>query len=377
MDEREAYVALNMMEDVGPVTVRSLVSALGSAQAIFQIDKQELFNVQGPGRGIVEKIVARRGEIRVDQELKRTEKLGAHVITPVDDAYPGPLLHIHDPPLALYVLGELEPGDKRSVAVVGSRHATYYGRESAERLSYQLALAGFVVISGLARGIDTAAHRGALKGKGRTIAVLGGALDCFYPPENTALAKEIAEHGAVLSEFPMGREPDKTTFPMRNRIISGLCMGVLVVEAGSTSGALITANQALDQGRSVFAVPGRIDSPSSRGTHQLIRDGARLVESVEDILNEFEYLIPPESVKTSSQLTVDPGSAETRATYPRLLPEEESVVQALEDGEMDVDTLIRLTGLKAATMSSLILGLEMKRMVRMLPGRLVELIRRG
>lgn len=368
MNEREAYIALNMMEDVGPVTVRSLVSVLGSPQAIFQTDKKNILNVQGIRRNIAGKIIGQRDTITLSAELKRVKKLGVHVITPADEEYPKALLQIHDPPLALYVLGKLEPEDKHSIGVVGSRRATHYGRESAERLSYQLAQAGFVIISGLARGIDTAAHQGALKGKGRTVAVLGGALDCMYPSENRALAVEISEHGAVLSEFPLGKKPDKTTFPMRNRIISGLSMGVLVVEAGKESGALITANQALEQGRSVFAVPGRIDFPASRGTHQLIKDGARLVESVEDILQEFEYLIAP-GMKT----TQGAASAET---LPALSSDEENVVRILEDGETDVDMMIRSTGINAATMSSLLLSLEMKRIVRMLPGRVVELIRR-
>jgi len=368
LNERESYIALNMMADVGPVSVRLLMAALGSAQAIFKTSKKDILNVQGIRRNIAETIIAQRGGIEVDAEIGRAKKIGVQLITPVDQDYPKALLQIYDPPLALYMLGKLDAGDKHSIGVVGSRRATHYGRESAEMLSYQLVKAGFVVISGLARGIDTAAHRGALKGGGRTIAVLGGALDCIYPFENRGLAKEISEHGAVLSEFPLGRQPDKTTFPMRNRIISGLSMGVVVIEAGKASGALITANQALDQGRSVFAVPGRIDSPASRGTHQLIKNGARLVESVDDILQEFEYLIAPEMTKK--------GAVEHADILPSLSTQEENVVRLLEDGEMDVDNIIRTTGIKAAAMSSLLLGLEMKRIVRMLPGRVVEIIRR-
>jgi len=367
LNEREAYVALNLMADIGPVGVRSLVTALGSPQAIFTAMKAEFLRAEGIGPAQADKIIAQRDSLQPDEEIKRAERLGAQILTPVDDAYPKPLLQIHDPPLALYVFGTLEPGDKRAIGVVGSRHTTLYGRECSEKLSYQLVQSGFVVVSGLARGIDTAAHRGALKGGGRTLAVLGGALDCLYPPENADLAREIAQHGAVLSEFPLGRKPDKTTFPMRNRIISGLSMGILVVEAGLGSGALITVDQALDQGRTVFAVPGRIDSPSSKGTHQLIRNGARLVENVDDILDEFEFLIPP-----------GPRNRDTAATEskrPPLLPEEERIVHALEDGEQDLDTLTRATGLSPARVSALLIGLEMKRMVRMQPGRIVELIR--
>jgi DNA processing protein len=356
-----------MMADIGPVGVRSLAAVLGSPQAIFSAGRADLLRAEGIGPAQADKIIAQRDSLQPGAEIERAAKLGAQIITPVDDAYPKPLRQIHDPPLGLYVFGTLEPGDKRAIGVVGSRHTTTYGRETAEKLSYQLAQSGFVVVSGLARGIDTAAHRGALKGGGRTIAVLGGALDCLYPPENAELAREIARHGAVLSEFPLGRKPDKTTFPMRNRIVSGLSMGILVVEAGLGSGALITVDQALDQGRTVFAVPGRIDSPSSKGTHQLIKNGARLVESVDDILDDFEFLIPPGKRDRTAE-----AAAETR---PPLLPEEDRIVRALEDGEQDLDALTRATGLGAARVSALIIGLEMKRMVRMQPGRIVELIR--
>jgi DNA processing protein len=363
LDEREAYIALNMMADIGPISVKALISALSSPQAIFKATRKELLSVEGIGKTTAERICAQRNQIQISQELKHADKLKASIVTPADDNYPEPLRAIHDPPLALYVLGKLERSDKQSIAVVGTRHATFYGRESAERLAYQLALTGFVIISGLARGIDSAAHRGALKAKGRTIAVLGSALDCIYPKENIALAKDISEHGAVLSEFPLGKMPDKTTFPMRNRIISGLAMGVLVVEAGEISGAHITASQALDQGRSVFAVPGRIDSFASRGTHRLIRDGAKLVENVDDILEEFEYLLP------HKRLQQQPAFPQ------KLSAEEERVVNTLQEGELDIDSLIRLTAIPASTMSSLVIRLEMKKIVRLLPGQQVALIR--
>lgn len=362
VDARTAYIALNMMEDIGPVSVRALTAVLGSPQAIFEAGKDDLLKAEGVGPGLVAKIVSQRGRIRPDQELERARKRGYEIITPADDTYPQPLLTIHDPPLALYSWGMPVSTDKRAMAVVGSRHTTLYGRETAEKISFQLAKAGFVVVSGLARGIDTAAHRGALQGGGRTLAVLGGALDCLYPEENAELAEHVARQGAVLSEFPLGRKPDRTTFPMRNRIVSGLSMGVLVVEAGLTSGALITANQALDQGRSVFAVPGRVDSPASKGSHQLIKKGARLVENVDDILEEFEFLIPPK--------------APSAARHPPLNTEEDKIVSALAEEELDLDSLTRITGLPAAALSVLILGLEMKRVLRMLPGRRVALIRR-
>jgi len=366
VNEREAYIALNMMEDIGPVGVRALIAKLGSPQAIFEADRDKLIGAEGIGPAAAERIIEQRRGIRPDEELKRAAKLGAEIITPVDGGYPKDLARIHDPPLALYVLGTLLPGDRRAIGVVGSRQTTFYGRETAESMAYQLAHAGFTVVSGLARGIDTAAHQGALKAKGRTLAVLGGGLDCIYPSENEQLAKEISKSGAVLSEFPIGRKPDKTTFPIRNRVISGLSMGVLVVEAGLASGALITANQALDQGRCVFAVPGRIDSPSSRGTHRLIKNGARLVESVDDILQEFEFLIPrPNSAK--------PVSMDDIPLMP-LDQDEEKIVQCLSDGEKNIDEVIRATGIGANRLGSIVLGLEMKRVIRLQPGRMIHLV---
>ena len=364
MEERGAYIALNMMEGVGPVIVRSLVTTLGSASAILEASADELCRAAGVGRDTALRIVEQREEVNPIRESERASNLGARIIAPVDPEYPRMLSGIHDPPLALYVGGSLKSGSERWIAVVGTRHATHYGREMAARLSFDLAQAGCVVVSGLARGIDTAAHSGAMKARGRTVAVLGGGLDCIYPTENKPLAKEISETGAVISEFALGRQPDRTTFPIRNRIISGVSSGVVVVEAPLKSGAMITVEQALAQGRTVFAVPGRTDSPGSRGPHRLIRDGACLVESAEDILNEFEMLFPA-SGRT--------GLQSRRFSLPPLTPDEQKIVSLLQDGNADVDGLIRRSRLNAAAVGVLLLGLEMKKVVQMLPGRVVEL----
>jgi DNA processing protein len=361
MDERSAYVALNMMEKVGPMSVRSLKEALGSAAAIFTAGRDDL--LRGVGRDVADTIVKNRDRVDWQGELAKAESLGMRIVTAIDEEYPKPLLEIHDPPLALTVWGSLQSKDRQSIAVVGTRHPTHYGREVAERMGYQLAQAGFGVVSGLALGIDTLAHEGALKAKGRTLAVIGGGLDAIYPPSNRELARRISEQGAVLSEYAFGRQPDKTTFPVRNRIVSGLSMGVLVVEAGRQSGALITARQAAEQGRPVFAVPGRIDSPGSQGCHDLIKQGARLTEGIDDVLQEFEFLIPARAMPASGKAGVKP----------ELNEEEEKIVACLQDGETDVDSLIRTCGLNAATVSALLLGLEMKRLIRMLPGRIVAL----
>lgn len=364
MTTREAYIALNMMDSVGPVRVRAMAAAVGSVEAIFAANCDDLMRAEGIGPEVARGVVEQRGRVDPVREEKKAASLGARIITPVDAEYPEPLKAIHGPPLALYVLGTLEPKDRHGVAIVGTRHATHYGLTVADRLAYQLGRVGFAVVSGMARGIDTAAHKGALKGGGRTLAVLGGAIDQMYPAENEELAREIANHGAVLSEYTLGREPDRTTFPYRNRIVSGLSMGVVVVEASLRSGAMHTVDDALEQGRTVFAVPGRVDAPSSKGPHRLIKNGARLVEDVDDILQEFEFLIPPEAKKAEA---LDARPSVT------LTAEEQSLVRALWGGAMDVDALTRTVALKMPVVSSLLIGLEMKRVVRMLPGRIVEL----
>lgn len=365
MNEREAYVALNMMEKVGPVGVRSLVSVLGSAQAIFSCSREDLLRAPGVGTELSGAILKQRESLDWQAEIDRAAEAGVRIVTFVDEDYPEALRTIHDPPLALYVRGSLAGRDRHAIAIVGTRHPTHYGAEVAERFGAQLAQAGFTVVSGLAEGIDTRAHLGALKANGRTLAVIGSGMDCLYPPSNRDLAGRIAERGAVLSEFPFGRQPDRMTFPIRNRIVSGLSKGIVVVEAGLKSGAMITAGQALDQGRDVFAVPGRIDSHPSQGCHALIRKGAALVTCVEDVLEGFEFLLDL------------PAGQPEKASRPRpvLTEDEEAVVRQLEGGGQDVDSLIRLSGLNAASISSLLITLEMKRVVKMLPGRRVEMVR--
>lgn len=365
MTDREAYILLNMMERVGPVRVKNLVEHLGSAAAILDAAPEAMQRAQGVGPEFARAIAEQRDTLDAAEEERKATAFGARIVTVVDEEYPAPLKTIYDPPMALYVRGTLEKKDRHAIAIVGSRRTTHYGRQVADRLAYQLARTGFTVISGLARGIDTEAHQGALKGGGRTWAVLGGALDRLYPAEAEDLAAAIAKQGAVISEFPFGRAPDRTTFPQRNRIVSGASMGVVVVEADVKSGALHTAYDAVEQGRTVFAVPGRVDSTTSRGTHRLIKTGAKLVEDVDDILQEFEFLIPPDQQKAEAHLDVRPEV--------QLNDEEQAVVRALWQGERDIDSLARDADLNSARISSLLIGLEMKRVIRMLPGRVVEL----
>ncbi len=366
MTDREAYVALNMMEGLGPIKVRALIDMLGSPQAVFEVEGDDLLRVRGIGQKLCSSILSQRGAIDPRAEIEKAAELGIRIITPLDAEYPAALKTIHDPPLALYVRGSFLPGEEHMLGIVGSRKATHYGLNIADRLSYQLVQTGFAIVSGLARGIDTAAHQGALKGKGRTIAVLGAAIDQLYPPENAELADAISEHGAVISEYPLGRKADRMTFPYRNRIISGLSMGVLVVEAGFKSGTLHTADAALEQGRSVFAIPGRIDHPSAKGTNFLIKNGAKLVDNVGDILEEFQLLIPP------GEMDEPEKRASARPEIP-LSEEEKKLVEALWQDALDIDSLARAVGLSSAEISGLLLGLEMKRVIQMLPGRIVEL----
>jgi DNA processing protein len=269
--------------------------------------------------------------------------------------------------VVLYVWGDIRPADVHAIGVVGSRNVTHYGTETAKKLAYQLAYAGYTVVSGLARGIDTAAHQGALAAKGRTVAVLGSGLSNLYPPENSGLAEKIAASGAVVSEYPMTRPADRQTFPYRNRIVAGWGRGLLVVEAGLNSGALITANQALDQGRTIFAVPGQIDRPTSAGTNRLIQQGARLITSAEDILDELGSLLPTRPATPRTDKFPAPGVAGA-PDRPALSHEETLLVTALEVGEMSLDELVASTRLPISKVSSTLLTLEMKRLVRALPG---------
>ena len=371
MTDHEAYIALNLMGQLGPVRVRALREHLGSLLAIFDADEADLRMAPGIGPELARAIVEQRSRVDPVREESQARALGARILTPADADYPEPLRWIHSPPLALYVAGEFVERDRHAIAIVGSRRCTFYGRSVADRLSFQLAKAGMTVVSGLARGIDVAAHEGALKAGGRTIAVLGSALDRLYPPESAPLAERIREHGAVVSEFPLGRDPDRTTFPYRNRLISGLSLGVVIVEADHQSGAMNTAAHAVEQGRAVFAVPGRIDQPMARGPHALIRDGARLVEDVRDILEEFEYLFPRARATAPAD---EPAAGAVGSAMMQFDGDEAKIVEILSDeGEADTDTIVRRSGLGAARVHTLLVGLELKRVVRMLPGRRVAL----
>jgi DNA processing protein len=363
MDSREALVALNMVEHVGPVRVRQLLEHFGDAAKILSASKHQLLHVRGIGEETAESIVGWEKSVDLAAEMKRIADSGCEIVIQSDAHYPELLREIYDPPTVLYVKGKLTVKDKNGVAMVGSRMTTHYGIEVARKLGYQLAYTGVTVVSGGARGIDTAAHQGALSGKGRTICVLGTGISIVFPPENAELFERIAANGAVVSQFPYNRKADKQSFAIRNRIVAGMTLGTVVVEANLTSGALITANFAIEYGRQVFAVPGRIDSPRSKGCHELIKKGAKLCEGVEDILSEFEYLFPSSN---------RPPAPNETGVLPALdLSEnEQKIFGALDNEEVTIDDVIRKCGLPSSAVSVALFSLEMKRLVKQLPGKL-------
>jgi DNA processing protein len=363
MDSREALIALNLIDHVGPVRARSLLEHFGEAPKILSASRSELLRVGNIGDETAGAIANWEKTIDLAGELKRIADFGCHVLISSDEDYPPMLREIYDPPLVLYVKGRLTSKDKNAVAMVGSRQTTHYGIETARKLAYQLAYVGVTVVSGGARGIDTAAHQGALSAKGRTIAVLGTGINLVFPPENNELFERIAANGATITQFPFNRNGDKQSFAIRNRIIAGTSLGTVVVEADLHSGALITSNFAIEYGRQVFAVPGRIDSPRSKGCHDLIKKGAKLCEGAEDILSEFEYLFP------SSNRPPSPGDTGVLPAL-ELSPSEQRVLDALNIEECDIDEVIRKSGLPSSAVSVALLSLEMKRVVKQLPGKI-------
>jgi DNA processing protein len=360
MNATEACIALNMLPTVGPVRLRKLLEVFRQPQQVLVAKRSELRKAEGIGNEVADQISTWESTVDLAAELKRVREFGATVITQESPSYPRSLREIHAPPIVLYVWGELQERDHHAIGVIGARRTTHYGMESAKKLSYQLAYAGLTVISGLARGIDTAAHQGALAAKGRTVAVIGAGLAKLYPPENAGLAEKIRSgNGAVVSEFSMEVEPDRQTFPMRNRIISGWSHGILVVEAGLNSGALITSTQALEQGRSVYAVPGHINAPSAMGSNRLIQQGAKLVMDASDILDDLQILLP--DTKPSPEAAARP--------LPPLSEEERRVYDAIEQTETPIDDIAAKSELPTSMVSSILLQLELKRLVKQLPGK--------
>jgi DNA processing protein len=360
MNSTEACIALNMLPTVGPVRLRKLLEVFKEPQQTLSAKRSELRKVEGIGNEVADQIASWESIVDLAAELARIRDFGATVITQESPSYPKSLREIHAPPIVLYLWGELNERDHHAIGIIGARRTTHYGTESAKKLAYQLAYAGLTVISGLARGIDTAAHQGALAAKGRTIAVIGSGLSKLYPPENRGLAEKIRDgNGAIVSEFSMEIEPDRQTFPMRNRIIAGWSHGILVVEAGLNSGALITASQAIEQGRSVYAVPGHINAPSALGSNRLIQQGAKLVMDASDILDDLQILLP--ETKPSPEAAARP--------LPPLSEDERRVYEAINSTETPIDQISAKCDLPSAIVSSTLLRLELKRLVKQLPGK--------
>ena len=359
-DELVDSLRLSMVSGVGPLLRKALIERFGSPAAVLAAGKNELQAVDGIGPKIAARIVAAVEEIDAESELQLAAEHGIDVLTEADDRYPRPLREIHDPPGVLFRCGESNPQDEMAIAIVGTRHATRYGLAQAERLGGSLARLGFTIVSGLARGIDAAAHRGALEAGGRTIAVLAGGVLNIYPPEHARLAEEIAERGGIVSEAPPRMVPISGAFPQRNRIISGLSLGTIVVEAADRSGALITARHAYEQNREVFAVPGPIDSRMSRGCHALIKDGAKLLETVDDVLAELGPL--------ANNIERDDGMLIANPAELTLNEVEQQILAAIDGAPTSIDTIAAACGLPIHRVLSTISVLEMRRLVRRVSG---------
>ena len=368
------WLKLIRAEGIGPTLFGRLLEYFGDVERILGASVSELTKVEGIGHKTAEMIARSRNAFDADKELALADKVGVWVIHLQDERYPPALKAIYDPPPVLYIKGTLQRSDSLAMAIVGSRRCTHYGTEQANRFSHLLASAGFTIVSGLARGIDTAAHRGALASAGRTIAVQGCGLSNVFPPENKTLFDQIVENGAVISELPLGYEPLAENFPGRNRIIAGLSMGVLVVEATDRSGALISAQAALENNREVMAVPGRIDSPASAGCHKLLKQGARLVDSIEEIMDALGYV--GDGLKDHASAAATDAQAKAQRTLfdvseLNLSPQEAGILNHLNSEPVQVEDLIQMTQLPAGKIHAAVISLQLKGLIRQLPGNMI------
>lgn len=370
-EDLKYWLALKSIEGAGSGLFQEILRNFPSLSAVFEAHPRAIEALPGIRKKTAAAISSFNGWDKIDRQLEALDKAGIQVITFIDDLYPSNLLNIYDRPPLLYVLGSLQKDDVH-LAVVGSRHASTYGRYTTERFSRELAHKGVTIVSGMARGIDTCAHRGALGAGGRTIAVLGSGLDVVYPPENKKLFTAISQNGALISDYPLGTGPLPYHFPARNRIISGMSYGVVVVEAGEKSGSLITARLALEQGREVFAIPGAIDSPSSRGTNSLIKQGAKLIENADDILEEIIPQLERKTLQAQKHTQESPpavAAKENKAPAPLLSREEQAIVKALEHGKAHADDIISSSGLPAAEVLGRLMALELNEIIVQQPGK--------
>ena len=357
----EDVVRLGLAPGIGPRLRRALLDRFGHSTAVLRASVAELKSIARIGDKLAQQVRAAAQSQEAVEILARCEQDKVEILADDDPRYPALLREIYDPPALLFVRGQLHAADAQSVAIVGSRQATHYGKRHAQRLARQLAEAGLTIVSGLARGVDAAAHAGALEAGGRTLAVLGGGVMRIYPPEHEGLAARVAESGALMSETPPWQPPKSSSFPRRNRLITGVSLGVLVIEASERSGALISARHAAEQGREVFALPGPVDSAVSRGCHGLLRDGAKLVESVEDVWEELQAL------QTLARETTASRSPAKRSTPP--LNEREAKVYAAIDPEPTaIDDVAERCGLPMPELLALLSGMEMRQAIRRISG---------
>lgn len=361
-DLRDA-LAMSLVTGIGPHLQATLLQQFGSATSVLRQTLESLLSVNGVGPKVASQIISGNHRSKADDMLVKCRELNVNLLQKSTDAYPQNLAQVEDAPNILYSRGQLKPEDDLAIGIVGSRRCTAYGRRQAERLAASLVRAGFTVVSGLARGIDGAAHRGALKAGGRTIAVMATGVKQIYPPEHADLALEITKQGAVVSEFPIDQKPRPGLFPQRNRIISGLSLGVIVIEATRNSGALYTARHAMEQGRDVFAIPGNVDSLASEGCHDLIRDGVTLIRNIDDVLQDLGPLAKPTVTKDDTVIH-DPREVS-------LNPQEKEILSHVSSSPVSVDEVIRATQLDMSRVLSTLTVLEMKRFIRRLPGNML------
>lgn len=365
-DEIKYWLGLLNVKDIGPASIKRLLAVFKDPKKIFNASFSEICDVQDIREIQARNIKEFNDWDKIDKEILKIKKHDIRVITFDSNEYPESLRQIDSPPMLLYCKGTINPQDKYAIAIVGSRLMTEYGRRVAEKIASELASYGMTIVSGMAKGIDTAAHRGALKAGGRSLAVLGSGLDRPYPHENAELFKSLFKKGCVLSEFPMGTPPNKENFPRRNRIISGLSLGVLIVEATRESGSLITANYALEQNKEVFAIPGNITSKVSQGTNDLIKKGAKLVQEVKDILEELH----PHLITLNGYVLKFISNSRPVNTEPiEMTDDEKKVFSVLGNDSVHIDNIARHTGLPPHKLLPILLNLEIKGIIRQTEGK--------
>ncbi|OGL47824.1 MAG: DNA protecting protein DprA [Candidatus Schekmanbacteria bacterium RBG_16_38_10] len=364
MDQKKDWIALNLVRGIGKILFTRLLQHFGSASNVLKASCQELIKIRGIGDKIAEEIISLKDGKLIEEELRLIKENNVEVLTLDSPEYPVALKTIYNPPPVLYVKGSIKDFEN-GIAIVGSRNPTFYGKAITEKLTVELVAKGFAIVSGMARGIDTVAHSSAIEKGGKTIAVLGSGLNMIYPQENSRLAENISKSGAVISEFPMKMPPHRENFPVRNRIISGLSIGTLVIEASEKSGALITAKQALEQGREVFAIPGNVNSRNSKGTNALIKEGAKLVEDVEDIISELNL---PQKSKTKQSEEV------SRKLQVNLSEEEMIIYTVINENPIHIDVITKESNLPVNRVSAILLALEMNGVIRQEAGKMFSKI---